>query len=87
MRAAFAQFNTIATMDVADNKLSSQTKLTMPVLAIGGEKSFGANMAGVMRNAATNVQEAVVPQAGHWLMEESPDATIALITKFLGSER
>jgi pimeloyl-ACP methyl ester carboxylesterase len=87
MRAAFAQFNTIASKDVADNKILSQTKLTIPVLAIGGEKSFGATMAVVMRNAATNVQEAVVPLAGHWLMEESPDATITLITKFLGSER
>jgi pimeloyl-ACP methyl ester carboxylesterase len=84
MRAAFAQFNTIASKDVADNRISSKTKLSMPVLAIGGEKSFGANMAIVMRNAATNVEEAVVPGAGHWLMEESPDVTTALITKFLG---
>lgn len=87
MRASFAQFNTIAAKDVADNRISSQTKLTMPVLAIGGEKSFGANMAVVMRNAATNVQEAVVPNAGHWLMEERPDAVIALVGKFLGNER
>ena len=87
MRAAFAQFNSIAAKDVADNKILSQTKLSMPVLAIGGEKSFGATMAVVMRNAATNVQEAVVPKAGHWLMEENPDATIALIGKFLGNGR
>jgi len=59
----------------------------MPVLAIGGEKSFGATMAVVMRNAAVNVQEEVVPKAGHWLMEENPDATVALIGKFLGSGR
>ncbi|WP_211462438.1 alpha/beta fold hydrolase [Collimonas silvisoli] len=87
MRAAFAQFNSIAAKDVADNRIASQTKLTMPVLAIGGEKSLGATMAVVMRNAAVNVQEAVVPKAGHWLMEESPDATIALIVDFLGSGR
>ncbi len=85
MRAAFAQFNSIAIKDVADNQISSQTKLTMPVLAIGGEKSFGATMAVVMRNAATNVHEAVVPKAGHWLMEESPDATIKLVRDFLDS--
>ena len=36
-----------------------------------------------MRNAATNVREAVVPGAGHWLMEESPAFTIALIQDFL----
>jgi len=86
MRAAFAQFNTIASKDVADNRASAETKLPMPVLAIGGEKSFGATMAVVMRNAASNVQEAVVPKAGHWLMEESPDATTTLITRFLGNE-
>jgi pimeloyl-ACP methyl ester carboxylesterase len=87
MRAAFAQFNTIAANDVADNRVSSRTKLTMPVLAIGGAKSFGPTMGVVMRNAATNVQEAVVPAAGHWLMEENPDTTVALVTKFLGNGR
>ncbi len=83
MRAAFAQFNTIGAKDVADNIAFSKNKLPMPVLAIGGAKSFGANMAAVMRNAATNVQEAVVPNAGHWLMEEAPQATIHLIDGFL----
>lgn len=85
MRAAFAQFNAIAQKDVADNIEFSKTKLTMPVLAIGGEKSFGENMAIVMRNAATNVRGEVVPDAGHWLMEESPDATVALIGGFLAA--
>jgi pimeloyl-ACP methyl ester carboxylesterase len=85
MRASFAQFNTIALKDVADNRIWSRTKLAMPVLAIGGDKSFGATMAVVMRNAATNVREAVVPNAGHWLMEERPDAIIDLVGKFLGS--
>jgi pimeloyl-ACP methyl ester carboxylesterase len=55
----------------------------MPVLAIGGEKSFGSMMAVVMRAAATNVQEVVISQSGHWLMEEKPAATIAAITEFL----
>lgn len=86
MRASFAQFNSIP-KDAEDNKVSGRTKLTMPVLAIGGEKSFGATMAIVMRNAATNVQEAVVPGAGHWLMEESPAQTVALIRDFLNAER
>jgi len=83
MKAAFAQFNTIATRDVADNRMGAQVKLAMPVLAIGGEKSFGPKVAEVMRNAATDVQEAVVPGAGHWLMEESPEATSKLVEDFL----
>jgi len=83
MRAAFAQFTAIGAQDVGDNALLNRTKLPMPVLAIGGEKSFGATMAEVMRNAATNVTGAVVPGAGHWLMEESPDATVRLVSGFL----
>jgi len=85
MRAAFAQFTSIAAKDVADNRELVKTKLAMPVLAIGGEKSFGVTMAVVMRNAAANVQEAVVPGAGHWLMEESPAATVQLIAQFLAT--
>ena len=53
------------------------------VLAVGGEKSFGPTMAVVMRAAATDVQEVVIPDAGHWLMEEQPTATVAAVRAFL----
>ncbi len=82
MRAGFAQF-TAFSQDVEDNKIFQQTRLTMPVLAVGGEKSFGATEAVVMRNVATNVREAVIPGAGNWLMEEKPASTVALIQDFL----
>ena len=78
MRAGFAQFTAFA-QDVKDNQIFQQPKLTMPVFAIGAEKSFGALQTTVMRNVATNVREAVVPGTGHWLMEESPTAAVALI--------
>jgi pimeloyl-ACP methyl ester carboxylesterase/uncharacterized RmlC-like cupin family protein len=84
MRAGFAQFTAFST-DATDNKTFEQTKLTMPVLAVGGEKSFGALQAIIMRHVAINVQEAVVPRSGHWLMEESPDYTVNLVRKFLDS--
>jgi hypothetical protein len=38
-----------------------------------------------MRHVATNVQEEVVAGSGHWLMEERPEYTVALIRKFLDS--
>jgi pimeloyl-ACP methyl ester carboxylesterase len=82
MRAGFAQFAAFA-QDAKDNQLLQRRRLTMPVLAVGGEKSFGATQAAVMRNVATNVREVVVPGAGHWLMEESPAFTIAAIRDFL----
>lgn len=85
MRAAFAQFRSIR-KDAEDNKASLAAKLAMPVLAIGGEKSFGANEALVMRNTATDVTEDVIPDAGHWLMEEQPAATIAAVRKFLSTK-
>jgi pimeloyl-ACP methyl ester carboxylesterase len=83
MHAGFEQFKAFD-QDAADNKaFVAQGKLTMPVLAIGGEKSFGPTMAVVMRAAAGNVQEQVIPNAGHWLMEEQPKATIAAVRAFL----
>ncbi|SDR57335.1 Pimeloyl-ACP methyl ester carboxylesterase [Rhizobiales bacterium GAS191] len=83
MHAGFAQFKAFD-QDAQDNKaLAAKGKLTMPVLAIGGEKSFGPTMAVVMRAAATDVTEAVIPKSGHWLMEEQPTATIASVRAFL----
>jgi pimeloyl-ACP methyl ester carboxylesterase len=82
MHSAFAQFRSIR-QDAVDNPGSISMKLQMPVLAIGGEKSFGANEAIVMRNAADHVTELVIPNAGHWLMEEAPDATIAAVRDFI----
>ena len=85
MHSAFAQFLAIDQKDESDNLKAMETKLTMPVLAIGAEKAFGANVAAQMRNAATNVQEVIVPNAGHWLMEEAPVATIAAVQDFLAA--
>jgi pimeloyl-ACP methyl ester carboxylesterase len=84
MRAGFAQF-TAFSQDAKDNKIFEQVKLTMPVLAVGGEKSFGPLQAVIMRHVATNVQEAVVAGSGHWLMEERPAYTVTLIREFLDS--
>ena len=86
MHSAFAQFLSFP-RDAEDNKKSMAVKLTMPVLAIGGAKSFGAQEAVVMRNAAVDVTEVVIPNSGHWLMEEQPAATIAAIRRFLDASR
>jgi pimeloyl-ACP methyl ester carboxylesterase len=40
-------------------------------------------MATVMRFVATDVQEAIVPDSGHWIMEENPRATTQFVTDFL----
>lgn len=84
MRSGFAQFAAFD-QDAIDNRefLSRGGRLKMPVLAVGGEKSFGPMMATVMRSAADNVTEGIVPDAGHWIMEENPQATTQLVRSFL----
>jgi pimeloyl-ACP methyl ester carboxylesterase len=84
MHDAFEQFAAF-TQDAADNKvlLASSGKLSMPVLAVGAEKSFGPGMADELRFVANNVTGAIVPDSGHWIMEENPQATIKLITEFI----
>ena len=36
-----------------------------------------------MRAAATNAQKLVIPDSGHWLMEEQPAATVPAVRAFL----
>ena len=87
MRAGFAQFAAFD-QDAADNKaFIAEGKLDVPVLALGGEKSFGLAMADVMRFAATNVEGGAVPDSGHWIMEENPKATVAMVRSFLEKGR
>ena len=83
MQAGFAQFAAFD-QDAADNKaFLAAGKLSVPLLALGGERSFGKTMAAVMRFAASDVEEGVVPDSGHWIMEENPKAAVALVRAFL----
>src|SRR5437764_1149944 len=83
MHAGFAQFAAFE-QDAIDNRAFLVVgKLDIPVLALGGEKSFGRTMAEVMRFAASNVEEGVIPDSGHWIMEENPKATVALVRAFV----
>lgn len=83
MHAGFLQFAAF-NQDAIDNRASvAGGRLQMPVLAIGGDHSFGPMMAHVMRFAADDVHQVVIANAGHWLMEEQPQTTTAAIRTFL----
>jgi len=58
-------------------------KLRMPILAIGGDHSFGASMKSELEFVASDVQGAVITDSGHWIMEEQPQQAVAIITKFI----
>jgi pimeloyl-ACP methyl ester carboxylesterase len=82
MRAGWAYFVSFqqAAKDFAQ---LSQTKLTMPVLVIGGEKALGDALAQQMSLVASNVTVVVLKDTGHWLMEENPKQTTEALQKFL----
>jgi len=84
MHDAFEQFGAFSQDAVDDKELLAKTgKLSMPVLAVGAEKSSNTAMADDIRFVAADVTGAVIPDSGHWLMEEQPAATIAVIRDFL----
>jgi pimeloyl-ACP methyl ester carboxylesterase len=88
MHSGFAQFAAFD-QDARDNQeiIARRGKLRMPILAIGGEKSFGPMMATVMRAAATDVTQAIVPDSGHWIMEENPSEAVPMVRAFLMATR
>ena len=55
----------------------------MPVLAFGGEATFGPMIGAVMRCVADNVEDGIIPDCGHWITEEQPQATTDLVVDFL----
>jgi len=82
MRAAWAYFASWPQLAKDFAKLS-QTKLTMPVLSIGGEKSLGNELAAQMKLVATDVTVVVLKDTGHWILEERPKETSQALKKFL----
>ena len=82
MHYAFEQFAAFS-QDAKDNKILAQTKLTMPILALGGDKSFADLQPVIMREVGTNVEAGVITNSGHWTMEEQPAQTVKLVKAFL----
>ena len=70
--------------DVQQNKeFLAQGKLKMPILAIGGQYSFGSGVPDQWREYAVNVQGQVLKNTGHFVNEERPKEVTALLRSFL----
>jgi pimeloyl-ACP methyl ester carboxylesterase len=82
MRAGWAYFVSFpqAAKDFAQ---LAQTRLSMPVLSIGGEKSLGEFLGNQMKLVASDVTVVVLKDTGHWILEENPKETTAALVKFL----
>ena len=72
---------------MAQNGDRAAAPLTMPVLAIGGEESWGGAVGGAMSAIAKDVQSVVIPGASHWVAEEAPEEMLAPLSAFLAPYR
>jgi pimeloyl-ACP methyl ester carboxylesterase len=72
---------------MAQNRATAATPLTMPVLAIGGEAGLGEAMRGTFERFSPQLSGAAIPNCGHYVPEESPEALLAVMTPFLAADR
>jgi pimeloyl-ACP methyl ester carboxylesterase len=84
MRAAWAYFVSFP-QAAKDFAKFSHTRLTMPVLAIAGDNANGEVLGKQVKLVATNATTVVLPDTGHWLMEERPQETMDALMRFLGA--
>ena len=77
--AYFASFPKTAT----DFEGLARTTLAMPVLSIGGAKANGAALGAQAKLVASDVTVIVLEDTGHWILEERPEETISVLSRFL----
>lgn len=82
MRAGFEVFRSFE-QDAKDFAEFAQTKLTMPMLVLTGEKASGEFLIEQARLVDTNVDGVVIKGKGHWLMEEAPQEVIPRLVAFI----
>jgi pimeloyl-ACP methyl ester carboxylesterase len=85
MHDAFEQFRAFPQDGVDNAAFLRHGVLTIPVLAIGGARSYGLNLATEIGFVADHVEAVSIDNSGHWLMEEQPEATMNAITTFLAA--
>src|SRR5215469_3197407 len=86
LHASFAIYRALDAT-IAQNQRRKERRLTLPILAIGGQYSLGEQIASTMKLVADDVQPLVVPGCAHWVAEETPDETLAALTAFLAPYR
>jgi pimeloyl-ACP methyl ester carboxylesterase len=86
LRASFGFYRALDTT-IAQDAQRKETPLAMPVLAIGGELSFGPHVGEAMEAVANDVVSEVIPGVGHFVAEEAPDEMLAFLAPFLAPYR
>ncbi|KKY13346.1 putative alpha beta hydrolase fold-1 [Diplodia seriata] len=69
------------------NETIRRSPLSMPVLALGGEASFGMPaLEQVWAPVGEDVVAEVVPKAGHWVLDENPTWVANRIARFIADD-
>jgi pimeloyl-ACP methyl ester carboxylesterase len=68
--------------DAKDNAQFAKTKLTIPMLVLGGEKSGGEFLVSQGRMVDDNVEGVIITGSGHWLIDEAPGQVIPKLVAF-----
>jgi len=82
MAAGFAYFASFPKTAVDFAELA-KTRLGIPVLSIGGDKSLGEALGAQTKLVASDVTVIVLKDTGHWILEERPTETISALDRFL----
>jgi pimeloyl-ACP methyl ester carboxylesterase len=61
----------------------AKTKLTMPLLSLGGEKANGVALGQQAQLVGTDVKVVNIPDCGHWMLEEKQKETTQALVDFL----
>ena len=85
LRAGIAYFRAHK-MDAEHNRNSSNTKLPMPVLTVGGKASFGEDLEGEIRPLAKRMRSVMIEECGHYLAEEQPERLVEELQRFFREE-
>ncbi|MBB2940705.1 pimeloyl-ACP methyl ester carboxylesterase [Actinoplanes lutulentus] len=86
LRASFEWFRAFPA-DIKDNAVNKETKLPMPVLAIGADHSLKSFIETQAKEYATNVTGAVIANSGHWIYEEHPEEMTERLLSFLAQDK
>ena len=84
MRAGFEVFRAFE-QDSKDFAKFAETRLTMPMLVLSGEKAGGQFLIDQGRLVDSNVEGVLIKGSGHWLIDEAPDQVIPKLVSFLAN--
>ncbi|MFF1675626.1 alpha/beta fold hydrolase [Streptomyces sp. NPDC058256] len=86
LRASFAYYRALDET-IVQNEQRGKTRLTLPVLALGGALWSGASAEQTMRLAADDVTGVVLDDCGHYPAEEQPARFVEILEDFLAANR